>query len=395
MNNLQYEIVIAGGGPGGLMAALALERQGFSCLVVESTSREKICADIGGSYHIGSPTLSILEHLGVAEQCRSAGTRFSTLKVFANNGSVIMKMPLPQNIDMMTLRRSSLQTSLLSLLDQSQMRCGVSVSSFEETEEKVLVKLSTGDEIETNILIGADGVNSKVRQVLLNDGLPRFCDLTCCWGRVKLDQLKNPSNVTTNDAITQLGLGASIAIATIKDEVIWSAFWRTTNFQRSEDPIKRKSQVMEKFSSWASPTPEIIMATPTEIIAEVGIWDRDPCKNWYKGRVVLIGDAVHPMTPFLGQGANSAMIDAFVLAHYLGRQPYNDAFKSYQQRRKPITDRNIKTAREISDYTTTDKGWKHFLSTSFLRFMPKSIILHTMLKADQLNDISDILTTTK
>ena len=389
-------VLIAGAGPGGLLAALALRRQGVSCGVIERVERGRLFADVGGGYHIGSTTLAMLDHLGAGQSCREAGLRFGAFRVWTSTGRLLQHMPIPPTLDMVTLRRSALQATLLTKVGDEVLRCGVGVARVEQDERQVRVELDSGEVLRAELLIAADGVYSKVRESLFGDGPPSFCGLSCCWGRVAASGIEALADFPPADALSQLGPGASVAVAQIDGEVLWSAFWRTPSFERRATPDERKARVVERFRGWASPTPEILAATAAEQIAETGIWDRAPGERWYAGRVALIGDAAHPMTPFLGQGANSAMLDAYVLAHHLGRGAHGlgqirEAFAAYQARRKPDTDRNVRKARQISDFSTSDRAWQRRLMAGLMRLLPPRLMLRTMLRADVLNDVSDLL----
>ncbi len=391
MRNGLLDAVIAGAGPGGLTAAVALTRSGKRCLVVERVARDRLCADVGGGYHVGSTTLAMLDALGAGDGCRRAGLRFRTFRTFTHRGQPLMRMPIPATFDMVTLRRSALQRVLLERVDEDLLRCGDGVESFTQDGDGVRVKLNSGEVLHSRLLIGADGVWSRVRQSLFGDGPPRFAGVTCCWGRVPRRQVAAASDWPAEDAFSHLGPGASTAVAEIGGEMLWSAFWRTPSFDKSPDAETRKRRLLTRFSDWRRPIPDLIESTPAEVIAEVGIWDRDPAPSWCQGRVALIGDAAHPMTPFLGQGANSAMLDAFVLVHHLARQPLTEAFETYQARRKPQTDRNILTARRICDASTAERAWQRWLMRTAMRLSAPRWILSFMTRADRKNDVSDLL----
>lgn len=107
-----------------------------------------------------------------------------------------------------------------------------------------------------------------------------------------------------------------------------------------------------------------------ETIVEVGIWDREPAPSWTQGRTIIIGDAAHPMTPFLGQGANSAMIDAFVLGNLLADESPEAAFIHFEERRKRAVEKNVKSARSLAGWMTTTNRVSAFAFRSMMRLTP-------------------------
>ena len=391
-----FDVLIVGAGPGGLVAALALHRHGIRCRVIERVERSRLCADVGGGYHIGDTTLAMLDHLGLGECCRRRGVRFHAFEAFGHRGRRRMRMPIPEHHDIVTLRRSALQAILLAAVEsvespQPLLSCGDGVKGFEQDATGVEVRLASGQRLRARLLIAADGVHSPVRRALFDSGPPRFCGVTAGWGRVGGEAAEAIPGAAVGTAYTQLGPGASVAAARVDGELVWSVFWRTPTFERSPDPERRKRRMLERFGDWASPTHQAIAATPPERIDETGIWDRDPASSWFRGRVVLIGDAAHPMTPYLGQGANSAMLDAFVLAHHLARSPYTRAFEALELRRKGFTDRNVLTARRVCASSTSERAWERALMAATMRLVPPSWTLRFMLRGDRLNDVSDLL----
>ncbi|MEM7353189.1 MAG: NAD(P)/FAD-dependent oxidoreductase, partial [Acidobacteriota bacterium] len=242
-----YDVLIAGAGPGGLTATLALQRQGVRCLVLERARRDQLCADVGGGYHIGSTTLAMLDHLGVGQPCREAGLRFGAFHVFTADGWRLLRMPIPEHLDMVTMRRSVLQGVLVEAVGEEALRCASGVATCAQDADRVEVTLESGDVVTGKLLIGADGVYSKVRQALFDDGPPRFCGVTCCWGRVDAGHSEALIDLPTRDAFSLLGPGGSVAGATINSETLWSAFWCTPTFERSPDAEQRKARVHERF----------------------------------------------------------------------------------------------------------------------------------------------------
>lgn len=383
---MDYDVLIAGAGPGGLTTALVLSQRGYRCLVVEKARRANLFADVGGGYHIGSTTLALLDWLGIGEQSRQAGVRFEALRIDSSSGRQIKKLIIPGHHDLVTLRRSTLQALLLGALGEKDLVCDEALESFEESFEGVRATLTSGRQVSGRLLVGADGVWSRVREQLFADGLPRFCGLTSCWGRVEAEAVNLPG-LEAGHAYAQLGPGAAFASATLGGEVLWSVFWRTKTFERTGRPLER---VKERLTSWAPPIQQVLERSDPSLVAETGIWDRGPSPLWHRSRVALIGDAAHPMTPFLGQGANSAMLDGFVLAHSLDREPQR--FSTYQKRRGSVTNRNVRVARLMSQVTTATAPWSQLVGL-LLGLVPPPLMLHIMLQGDALNDVSDLLRT--
>ena len=383
-------VAIAGAGPGGLTAALALRSRGLDVQVFERVDREHMLADVGGAYDVSPHVFEALDQLGVGDALRDAAGAISELKTFTHRGRQVGALVVPDTIDTKGLRRSVLQRQLLIAFGIDRVTASAGVAGYEEDEHGVTIRLDDGASHRADVLIGADGVHSKIRVGMLGDAPPHFCGYMCSWGRVSERELPVLDELPA-DAVTWFGDAACFVLGHMDGLVIWSAFWQANTYARSTDRSATKRLLVERFASYPPFVRALIESTPEHVLAETGIWDRDPSPRWTKGRVALIGDAAHPTTPFLGQGANSAMTDGYVLATFLASMPHDAAFAAYEQRRMKAVQKNVKSARRIADMMTGRRWWSNFATRVVFGWLPDSWLVRGMLSADAANDMRDLL----
>jgi 2-polyprenyl-6-methoxyphenol hydroxylase-like FAD-dependent oxidoreductase len=179
-------------------------------------------------------------------------------------------------------------------------------------------------------LIGADGLNSTVRAGVLGSSKPIYRGYWACRGIAHLSLFKECSHTATES----WGHGQRFGIESmVRGRVFWYA---TANAQEGQlgNQSEWKDELREKFKEWASPVPEVIEATDPEAILKHEIVDRRAVRRWGRGRVTLLGDAAHPTTPNLGQGACLAIEDALILAQCLAREVQIETrLREYEARR--------------------------------------------------------------
>jgi 2-polyprenyl-6-methoxyphenol hydroxylase-like FAD-dependent oxidoreductase len=170
-----------------------------------------------------------------------------------------------------------------------------------------------------DLLVGADGLNSVVRRHVLGDGPPRYAGETIFRGIADFT-LERP------EVCRELfGPGRRAAYYELSaGRVYW---WASAPLAAGTEiaPSERRAYLERAFASWAFDIPEIIAHTPTHLILQNDVFDRPPARRWHRGRAVLIGDAAHPTTPNLGQGACMAIEDAIVLARCIVEARDGDA----------------------------------------------------------------------
>ncbi len=389
----RHSVLIVGAGPAGLCAALTLQRRGVSCLVLERVSKDKLFADVGGGYDVGLNSLKMLDRLGVGAAVRAQGRKTSAVLSFTSDDALYDRMTLPQDVDAVGVLRSTLQRIFLDALDPALLRCQAKVVSVASGADGVLVTLEGGEQLHGEVLVAADGAHSAVRRSVFPQDPPlQFCGLSCAWGRTPLDAL--PVEVAErmpapDEAMSITGPGRILLAGCPGDGWLWSAFWRTEGF--APESVGALQTVQEQFADWGPRTKGLLRHADPDSVVKVGIFDRDPVPSWTSGRSIVIGDAAHPMTPFLGQGANSAMIDAFILANLLVDGTPESAFEIFEARRKAAMEKNVASARSLAGWMTTENRLSAFAFRTMMRLVPSALLLRALISADEVNDVSDLL----
>jgi salicylate hydroxylase len=358
--------------------------------IFERVDRAHMLADVGGAYDISPHVLEAMDDLGVGPKLREAARPITELRTFSHVGKLIGSLVIPDSIDTVGMRRSVLQRTLLAALGTDTVTPATAVLGFEQDPEGVTVQLEGGSTARADALIGADGVHSKVRGGVLGEQSPHFCDCLCTWGRVEDGAFPELRDLPA-DACTWFGEAACFVLGHMDGLVIWSAFWHAASPERNADQAATKAFVLKRFSGYPAFVQALIRATPESTLAETAIWDREPSPHWTKGRVALIGDAAHPTTPFLGQGANSAITDGYVLSSLLGDLSLAEAFAAYEARRMHTVEKNVKAARRISDMMTGDKWWSSLATHVLFGWLPDKWLVKGILSADEANDMRDLI----
>jgi salicylate hydroxylase len=238
---------------------------------------------------------------------------------------------------MLNIRWSRLQEILAKNLSSQVLHLNHQCSGFEQSAEGVTVHFNGQPSIQADVLVGADGINSAVRQTLVGDGAPLYAG-RLSWRAV----IPFPFESLAPDQATLMTApnGQNCLLVDVGEGYLfWSLGALDSDGGLLGDSEAIKARVLEVFAGWAEPLPSIIEATPAELIVERRISDRYPLSRWSWGRVTLLGDAAHPVVPSLGQGANMAFEDACELAACFAKtNSVESAFCTYEARRIPRTE---------------------------------------------------------
>ncbi|MFN7134795.1 MAG: FAD-dependent monooxygenase, partial [Myxococcales bacterium] len=306
-------VIIAGAGIGGLTLACALARAGLRATVYERASELK---PLGAGITVQMNAMAALKTIGLDDAVAAEGESPKAASICDDAGRPLTKTRMDALQDelgsrMVCIHRGRLHRVLLGHAGDV-VRTGRAVTGYREEGEQVVVELSDGSTDTADLLVGADGLRSVVRAKLLGDAPLRYSGYTSWRGVCANGGLVPPGEVKET-----WGRGARFGIVCIgHDEVYWFC---TANAPAGErDPESGPHETLQRlFGGWHAPIPELLRRTPKESILRTDIHDRPPVKSWSRGRVTLLGDAAHPMTPNMGQGACQAIEDAVVLARCL------------------------------------------------------------------------------
>ena len=214
-------------------------------------------------------------------------------------------------------------------LGPDAVRLGAECAALDQDEDAVTVRLVGGGVERGAVVIGADGLHSRVRTALVHDGPPRYAGITAWRGVVPLDDTL-ARRVCSGESF---GRGALFGVARLSgSQVYWWAGVRRRE-SGGDEPRAEKSALLRAFADWHDPIPELVAATPPEAITRTCLYDRPALARLSLGRIALAGDAAHPMLPNLGQGACQAIEDAVVLGEELAASDVVVALERYGARR--------------------------------------------------------------
>lgn len=385
-------VIISGAGPAGLTLALQLQKLNIKYSIIEKVDETNLCSDIGGGYDLGENALRIYRHLGLGNLVKERGAQFPEVKSFDSKGRLSSLLTLPETLEMSSILRSSLQNIIIDKLTTKNILFNSKIVDVKENAEEVLVTLQNGKQLKGDILVVADGVHSEVRSSVFKDGPAVHVGVNCMWGRLDWEDVPPSSQDKFDGAGLLFGDGQTFTFGRLDNQMIWATFWQAEKFVRSENNQIAKETLIKRVSTWNPEVAELVRLSSTKMMAEVGIYDRPPAKTWHSTRTILIGDAAHPMTPFLGAGANTAIADAFILGHLIkASADIKAVFTTFEERRKVPLEKTVKTARTVCDYSLSKSKWKNWLILKGMAVLPKFLLKKTVLSADNINDISDLL----
>lgn len=343
--------IIAGGGIGGLCAALALTRKGFPVKVLE---RAPEVGEIGYGIQIAPNGHAILDRLGVMEMLEpQVFYPDALILVDAIDGQEISRIDLGESFQerykyrYFVVHRRDLHAALIESCRREELFCFEEgeVDSYENHSNSVTVRCTNGKAYKGRAMIGVEGLRSKTRARIVADGGPRATGHVVYRGLVPIDQVANQQYV--NSMVVHVGPGCHLVQYRLRGGTVMNnvATFESPAFKRWEHDY---GGIEELKSAYVQCCPQVQdLLKYFSLDKNWLLHDLQPATNWTDGNVTLLGDAAHAALQYLAQGAIMAMEDAVVLADALERQPtnVNSAFLDYQGRRLNRTARVVTTAR--------------------------------------------------
>ena len=349
------KILVVGGGIGGLTAALAFERRGFEVTVAEQAG---VISEVGAGLQLSPNAMKVMNALGVGAAVMRDAFRPQALEMrWGRSGNLIFDVPLRKAAinrwggEYIHVHRAdlieALREELVARAPQALM-LGQRLESFEERDGRPVARFAGGGEFVADLIVGADGIHSKVRELVCGPDKPHFTGNVAWRATVPVSELGDNVPPPTacvwagprRHAVTYLLRRGSLAnfVGVVEHKTPGEESWTATG---------AKDQALKDFKGWHPSVRGIIEAAET--LNRWPLYDRPELPHWYKARAVLLGDACHPMLPFLAQGAAMAIEDAWALGAALGTEksiPY--ALAAYETRRKARATRVQQGARKTA-----------------------------------------------
>lgn len=353
--------IVIGGGIGGLTAALCLRRAGIDVTIYEQAPE---ITEVGAGLQVAPNATKVLRRLGLGDVLEGTGVLPDLLESLSMAGELLAVHdlnadPPPYGAPHYVMYRPDLIDGLRRGLPDSAIVLSKECVSVEQTADEAVAVFADGSRASADLIVAADGIKSRIRQVLFG------ADEVSYSGRVGYRSLL-PAEAVADLALPNTTrkywgpvLGHHLVHYFVAGGTLLNVFAVVPEEQWTAESWTARGSVDElraAFAEFASPVPEMVGR-----IEEPYKWalnDRPPLDAWSQGRVTLLGDACHPMVPFLGQGATMAVEDAVILARCLsaaGDLPR--ALEAYERTRKARTTAMQTGSRTVNANTWSDRAW--------------------------------------
>ncbi|MDT0199331.1 MULTISPECIES: FAD-dependent urate hydroxylase HpxO [unclassified Acinetobacter] len=347
------EIAIIGAGMGGLTTGIALKKFGHRVTIYEQAEQ---ILPVGAAISLWSNGVKCLNYLGLTEQVAKLGGQMNDLAYIDGlNGEVMTQFSLAPLIEEVGQRpypvsRAELQNMLMDEFGRQDIQLGKKMVSIEDKGQHVEIGFQDGSTASAALLIGADGTHSMTRQYVLGKQVERRYAGYVNWnGLVEISEDLAPAQQWT----TFVGEGKRASLMPVAEHRFYFFFDVPLSAGLENQRSEYKPLLKQYFSGWCPQVQRLIDSIDEQKTNRVEIHDIEPFTQFYKGRVVILGDAAHSTTPDIGQGGCQAMEDAVYLARALqiNTLGLEDALKRYQNKRNERANELLLRARKRCDVT--------------------------------------------
>jgi salicylate hydroxylase len=337
-------VLIAGGGIGGLTTAIALRHQGVEALVLEQA---EVMAEIGAGIQIASNAAIVLREIGLEAAIRAVGVKPQSYDYRdLRTGRMLYQAPLGDEAaarygaPMYNIHRADLVQILSDAVPSEAKRFGARCTAVSQDEDGVEVTLQSGEIVRGDVLVGCDGIHSVVRQHLRGTEEKHFANILMWRSLIPAARLEGPGLPECGNY--WFGPGRTLITYWVRPKNLYSILASVPAQEVQRESWTDSGDISDMLRSFDDAEPRaraMLEACPSVFIT--GMYYRDPIDSWTSGRITLLGDAAHPMVPFLAAGAGQSIEDAWTFARVLARRQ-NDipgALLEYERRRLPRTTR--------------------------------------------------------
>ena len=352
-------VAIVGAGIGGLTLGLALRQFGHSFSIHEQSPALR---EVGAGLTLWPNATRLLFALGLQQPLGTIATEPVAQKLMhCETGEVLQTFPRAQatrdayGAPLYQLHRRDLHDILVAAVEArapGSLRLGAEAVGVENAGSGARVRFTDGARVEADLVVGCDGIRSRVREQLFGREAPRFTNVIAWRALVPAERL--PPRLRAEPTGIHVGRGSNFAHYYVRKGALlnYLAFAVVPQWEDEGWRIAASVEdVLERFGGYSAPIQELVAATPPETLFKWGLFDRDVRERWSDGPVTLLGDAAHPMLPFLGQGAGMVIEDCLVLARALTQ--YGDlpeALARYEAARRERTAYAMLKSRQHARY---------------------------------------------
>jgi 2-polyprenyl-6-methoxyphenol hydroxylase-like FAD-dependent oxidoreductase len=322
--------LIVGGGIAGLALAAGLARRGFEPEIVE---RAPAFGAVGAGIVLSANAMAVLERLGLAAAAHACGRRLGAAAITDTSGRALGRTDLralePRFGPTLAFHRAELHAVLLSGCGGLRLRAGTTPRALRDRGDRVEVALSNGSQGEYALVIGADGIRSEVRTAIFGPSEPSPAGYTC-WRFVAKTDLPH------DETVEMWGRGLRLGLVGLAGGRVYGFAVANAPAGREDPEAGRLERLRARFAGFGAAAPAVLAglgAGDALIHDDLADLEHAP---WHRGRIALVGDAAHAVTPNLGQGAGMALEDAWVLAELLAAtRPLRETLVAFERRRTP------------------------------------------------------------
>jgi 2-polyprenyl-6-methoxyphenol hydroxylase-like FAD-dependent oxidoreductase len=367
MKKEELRITIVGAGIGGLMAAIALIQKGFNVQIYEKADELK---DPHIFVTLFPNAMMILNNFGMAEEVYSKGNAVELFTLSTHTGKLIREYNLSkEEFKPVSILREHFYSIILKKLPEGIINFGYALRDYEIYDDQISIVFTNDCQIKSDLLVGADGIYSRVRSLMLKEDDPIYQGYQVWRGIIDAPF----ADILDMGTMQFWGRGKRFGFTAIDDKKIaWWAASKESIHRINHMQSDRKKKIYKYFRSWAYPVPELIKATNENLISKVGVFAKTPPKNLTEEFVTLLGEAAHSLTPNFGLGVSLAIEDAVILARCLDKyHSVPDALLYYEDARiervKIITEEVIEFIRIGHFRKPLSVGWRNII----LKYTPK------------------------
>ena len=364
------KVSIIGAGIAGLTTAIALNKIGIKTTIFESKPTIKA---VGAGLVLAGNAIKAFQVLGIANEVIKLGLLLPSFTIYDQKGKTISKIDSKvinkkYGVGNFSIHRSELHKFLLSKIDSDSIFSNKQAVNIENKDNSVIVTFQDGSMHETDFLIVADGIHSKIRKQLLPNTEPGYSGYTC-WRAV----IDNSSLNLTETSETWSTIGRFGIVPLAGHKIYWFV---CINAPQNDDSVKqfKLAELQNHFKDFQDPIPTILQDTKEENLIWNDIIDLKPIKQYAFENVVIIGDAGHAMTSNMGQGACQAIEDAVILASEIDKNSdIKTACKQFEKRRMKKIHYIVNTSWSIGKLAQTEIKLLAAIRNFVFRNIPDSV----------------------